>query len=133
MRNILRFLGIVIISAVILFSIGSFYDLPLMKNIQLICWSFILDLFVFVYKQRQTTEVLTWYQVVKQFWLFIKCTILIPTLIAFIIIIGCLTSISEVSIYFYLHLTVVCYTIGMILSLGRLISPNHSIELVTLN
>lgn len=46
MRNILRFLGIVIISAVILFSIGSFYDLPLMKNIQLICWSFILDLFV---------------------------------------------------------------------------------------
>ncbi|VHE04483.1 Uncharacterised protein [Streptococcus pyogenes] len=31
MRNILRFLGIVIISAVILFSIGSFYDLPLMK------------------------------------------------------------------------------------------------------
>ncbi|MFB0673561.1 hypothetical protein, partial [Streptococcus pyogenes] len=79
MRNILRFLGIVIISAVILFSIGSFYDLPLMKNIQLICWSFILDLFVFVYKQRQTTEVLAWYQVVKQFWLFIKCTILIPT------------------------------------------------------
>lgn len=79
MRNILRFLGIIIISAVILFSIGSFYDLPLMKNIQLICWSFILDLFVFVYKQRQTTEVLTWYQVVKQFWLFIKCTILIPT------------------------------------------------------
>ncbi|SQG51191.1 Uncharacterised protein [Streptococcus pyogenes] len=50
MRNILRFLGIIIISAVILFSIGSFYDLPLMKNIQLICWSFILDLFVFVYK-----------------------------------------------------------------------------------
>ncbi|GET75507.1 hypothetical protein KNZ06_19590 [Streptococcus dysgalactiae subsp. equisimilis] len=65
MRNILRFLGIIIISAVILFSIGSFYDLPLMKNIQLICWSFILDLFVFVYKQRQTTEVLTWYQVVN--------------------------------------------------------------------
>lgn len=26
MRNILRFLGIIIISAVILFSIGSFYD-----------------------------------------------------------------------------------------------------------
>lgn len=42
MHNILRFLGIVIISAVILFSIGSFYDLSLMKNILLICWSFSL-------------------------------------------------------------------------------------------
>lgn len=46
MHNILRFLGIVIISAVILFSIGSFYDLSLMKNILLICWSFLLDLLV---------------------------------------------------------------------------------------
>lgn len=33
MHNILRFLGIVIISAMILLSIGSFYDLSLMKNI----------------------------------------------------------------------------------------------------
>lgn len=56
MHNILRFLGIVIISAVILFSIGSFYDLSLMKNILLICWSFLFDLLVFVFKQRQTTE-----------------------------------------------------------------------------
>ncbi len=47
MHNILRFLGIVIISAVILFSIGSFYDLTLMKNILLICWSFLFDLLVF--------------------------------------------------------------------------------------
>lgn len=106
----------------ILLSIGSFYDLSLMKNILLICWSFLLDLLVFVFKQRQTTEVLTWYQVVKQFWLFIKCTILIP----FIIMIGCLTSISDISIYFYLHLVVVYYTIGMILSLGHIISPEHS-------
>ncbi|HFH9339354.1 TPA: hypothetical protein ACGN7G_000775 [Streptococcus agalactiae] len=119
MHNILRFLGIVIISAVILFSIGSFYDLSLMKNILLICWSFL-------FKQRQTTEVLTWYQVVKQFWLFIKCTILIPILVAFIIMKGCLTSISDILIYFYLHLVVVYYTIGMILSLGRIISPEHS-------
>ncbi|HEO4737532.1 TPA: hypothetical protein VA063_000810 [Streptococcus agalactiae] len=122
MHNILRFLGIVIISAMILLSIGSFYDLSLMKNILLICWSFLLDLLVFVFKHRQTTEVLTWYQVVKQFWLFIKCTILIP----FIIMIGCLTSISDISIYFYLHLVVVYYTIGMILSLGHIISPEHS-------
>lgn len=122
MHNILRFLGIVIISAMILLSIGSFYDLSLMKNILLICWSFLLDLLVFVFKQRQMTEVLTWYQVVKQFWLFIKCTILIP----FIIMIGCLTSISDISIYFYLHLVVVYYTIGMILSLGHIISPEHS-------
>ncbi|HFS5704016.1 TPA: hypothetical protein ACTEI2_000674 [Streptococcus agalactiae] len=122
MHNILRFLGIVIISAMILLSIGSFYDLSLMKNILLICWSFLLDLLVFVFKQRQTTEVLTWYQVVKQFWLFIKCTILIP----FIIMIGCLTSISDISIYFYLHLVVVYYTIGMILSLDHIISPEHS-------
>ncbi|MQQ23596.1 hypothetical protein GEF82_03205 [Streptococcus agalactiae] len=98
MHNILRFLGIVIISAVILFSIGSFYDLTLMKNILLICWSFLFDLLVFVFKQRQTTEVLTWYQVVKQFWLFIKCTILIPILVAFIIMKGCLTSISDILI-----------------------------------
>ncbi|HEO2646134.1 TPA: hypothetical protein VAQ33_001715 [Streptococcus agalactiae] len=126
MHNILRFLGIVIISAVILFSIGSFYDLTLMKNILLICWSFLFDLLVFVFKQRQTAEVLTWYQVVKQFWLFIKCTILIPILVAFIIMKGCLTSISDILIYFYLHLVVVYYTIGMILSLGRIISPEHS-------
>lgn len=52
MHNILRFLGIVIISAVILFSIGSFYDLSLMKNILLICWSFLFDLLVFVFKQK---------------------------------------------------------------------------------
>ncbi len=122
MHNILRFLGIVIISAMILLSIGSFYDLSLMKNILLICWSFLLDLLVFVFKQRQTTEVLTWYQVVKQFWLFIKCTILIPCFP----MIGCLTSISDISIYFYLHLVVVYYTIGMILSLGHIISPEHS-------
>ena len=94
MHNILRFLGIVIISAMILLSIGSFYDLSLMKNILLICWSFLIDLLVF--------------------------------LIPFIIMIGCLTSISDISIYFYLHLVVVYYTIGMILSLGHIISPEHS-------
>ncbi|HEO6918753.1 TPA: hypothetical protein VBC73_001857, partial [Streptococcus agalactiae] len=60
------------------------------------------------------------------FWLFIKCTILIPILVAFIIMKGCLTSISDILIYFYLHLVVVYYTIGMILSLGRIISPEHS-------
>lgn len=50
MYNILRFLGIVIIFVMILFSIGSFYDLLLMKNIFFICWSFFFDLLVFVFK-----------------------------------------------------------------------------------
>ncbi|EKS17231.1 hypothetical protein HMPREF9318_02108 [Streptococcus urinalis FB127-CNA-2] len=127
MRNIFRFLSIITISGLVLIIIGSLYHLSFNKNILLICWSLMLELLVFIFVSRTSKEILSLHQIIKQFWLFIKNTVLIPILVTILLIIGHLTRISELLIYFYLHIIVVCYTVGMITSLSCSISPKHSI------
>ncbi|MDG3142062.1 hypothetical protein MKL29_04265 [Streptococcus suis] len=127
MRNILRFLVIVFITAMILFTIGISYHLTLEKNLRLIFWSFLLELLTFILVYKQSQEVLSISQIAKQFWLYFKSTILIPILVTIILVKEILSSSPKTVIYFYLNVVVMFYAIGMILSLGYVISPKHSI------
>lgn len=86
-----------------------------------------LELLTFTLVYKQSKEVLSISQIAKQFWLYFKSTILIPILVTIILVKEILSSTLEIMIYFYLNVVVMCYAIGMILSLGYVISPKHSI------
>lgn len=96
-------------------------------KIRHIFWSFLLELLTFTLVYKQSKEVLSISQIAKQFWLYFKSTILIPILVTIILVKEILSSTLEIMIYFYLNVVVMCYAIGMILSLGYVISPKHSI------
>ncbi|KIS12708.1 hypothetical protein AT50_00075 [Streptococcus equi subsp. zooepidemicus Sz105] len=82
-----------------------------------------LELLTFTLVYKQSKEVLSISQIAKQFWLYFKSTILVTI----ILVKEILSSTLEIMIYFYLNVVVMCYAIGMILSLGYVISPKHSI------
>lgn len=127
MRNILRFVVVEVITALLLFTIGILYHFTFEKNLLLIFWSFLLEFLIFILVNKQSKEVLSIHQIVKQFWLFFKSTILIPMLVTIILIKEILVNSSEIMIYFYLNIIIMYFSIGLILSLGYIISPKHSI------
>ncbi|WP_424555720.1 hypothetical protein [Streptococcus agalactiae] len=127
MRNILRFIVIEVVTALLLFTIGIFYHFTFEKNLLLIFWSFLIEFLIFIFVNKQSKEVLSIHQIVKEFWLFFKSTILIPMLVTIILIKEILVNSSEMIIYFYLNIIIMYFSIGLILSLGYIISSKHSI------
>lgn len=59
MRNTLRFIGIVVLSALLMFALGSFYHFSVTKNLLLIAWSLMFYLTAFLAVYKHSKEVLT--------------------------------------------------------------------------
>lgn len=128
MRNTLRFMGIVVLSALLMFALGSFYHFSVTKNLLLIAWSLMFYLTAFLAVYKHSKEVLSAKEYARQFWLFAKHTSLVPLVIVLILVYDLLTGgVSALIVYFYGNIIITYYAIGAILSLGRLLSLENSI------
>ena len=128
MRNMLRFIGIVVLSALLMFALGSFYHFSVTKNLLLIAWSLMFYLTAFLAVYKHSKEVLSAKECVSQFWLFAKYTSLVPIMIVLVLLYDLLTGgVSALIVYFYGNIVITYYAIGAILSLGRLVSVENSI------
>lgn len=128
MRNMLRFIGIVVLSGLLMFALGSFYHFSVTKNLLLIAWSLMFYLTAFLAVYKHSKEVLSAKECVSQFWLFAKYTSLVPIMIVLVLLYDLLTGgVSALIVYFYGNIVITYYAIGAILSLGRLVSVENSI------
>ena len=128
MRNMRRFIGIVVLSGLLMFALGSFYHFSVTKNLLLIAWSLMFSLTAFLAVYKHSKEVLSAKEYARQFWLFAKYTSLVPIMIVLVLLYDLLTGgVSALIVYFYGNIVITYYAIGAILSLGRLVSVENSI------
>lgn len=59
MRNMRRFIGIVVLSGLLMFALGSFYHFSVTKNLLLIAWSLMFYLTAFLAVYKHSKEVLS--------------------------------------------------------------------------